>query len=970
MTAQQQDLNALSPAACPFLAAVMPLRYAIGPTLAVDTSAYDLPALTGKFPVLGDDYAQLSERSLSYTARLLRDGWLYVWQSAQNKLIEYRVTQAMLSQSTRAGRVLDARSLPYLLLSAGEPAMLAWSPSQWSDPQFGAAKDKATVRQRVMREIVPGAAPFSGKASVIHERIGDYMDAPYYGWSCEPKPTHRPNWARLLDDMQRCEQQAYALIDDPWGVLLDLAGLLRARGQAFDARCAERRDDWAIATVLKSLSEEDRQVREQLPDITDHARLKRTWQEQEQETTVYEQDARRLAECWVRWFETLGQSGPATLETACGNFDITQPAARELLEAHFTAACLGPNANGASIKAIEAALDPSTSATGKPWLVWSVLGVAKRLAPGEIKQALHVVENLQPVEADLLQAGERAVHYGERMVRALTLAALINIGAEQLEGLALANISEPMAAAFAPIMGGRMPTLAQQVNHSSMVLLKAFLARSAQRLDMQAMSPRQSMEWLSSPYQGAHNKGQKRRFQKEIERLREKEERLARQATLASPTLKPAILAEQIEEAVPHLRVVPKSQPAPAHPQPGYGSQVPNPPTKTPVPSVPPSPSAPNLPPLRGQGSHIEMPKNFVEVLEEAPLKTLIAVVAAWNVKSAYEAYQKNETGKNRVALGSSAMASLTAVSAVFQKLADVSWEHHIQAAGTHNPVAQKLLVKALSWGMRALMSQAVTAGIDAVYFGWESLDSFRVGDIDTAAVQVGVSGANMAMMRLSVQMFRALRLARAAVIAGEAAALGRGVAAIPTPLLAQAARITITILGGLIALLYTKDTPLESWVKQTRFGTYPADWAVTYEQSMVAYYQMVLPVEMKIRRWSDLNPYTGMVQEIRLVLLLPGQAIYRQGMISFDGHEEWDFDQGLLSLSKRIHKPLQWGESDPIPLSEEVGTRVTPEPGGVLCLSSAWHNSDTMTFQGIKGHLTYQPIEGLYLPPIEIDVS
>jgi hypothetical protein len=49
---------------------------------------------------------------------------------------------------------------------------------------------------------------------------------------------------------------------------------------------------------------------------------------------------------------------------------------------------------------------------------------------------------------------------------------------------------------------------------------------------------------------------------------------------------------------------------------------------------------------------------------------------------------------------------------------------------------------------------------------------------------------------------------------------------------------------------------------------------------------------------------------------------------------------------------------------------RVTPEPGGVLCLSSARHNSDTMTFQGIKGHLTYQPIDGLYLPSIEINVS
>ncbi|MDX1723965.1 MAG: toxin VasX [Pseudomonas sp.] len=972
MTAQQKETGTLSPAACPLLAAVMPLRYAIGPTLAVDTSAYDLPALTGSFPDLGKDAPLIGERSLNYTARLLRDGWLYVWQPGQNRLLEYRVTQANLAQTPRAGRVIDTRSLPYLLLPAGEPAMLAWSPSQWSEAQFSAAKAKTDVRQRVMREITPGAAPFSGKASGIHERIGDYMDAQHYAWSCEPSTQHRPSWPRLLDDMQRCEQQAYALIDDPWGVLLDLAGLMRARGLAYDKLCAEKRDDWAVATVLKSLSESDKQVREQLPDITDHTRLKRTWQEQEQAAKTHELDARRLAELWVSWFETLGRQGPATLETACGHFDITQSAARELLETYFAAACLGPSANGASIKAIEAALDLDTSANGKPWLVWSVLGVAKRLTPGEIKQALHVVENLQPVEADLLQAGERALHYGERMVRALTLAAAINLGADQLEELTLAKISEPLAAVFAPIMGGRMPSLTQQVNHASMVLLKAFLARSAQRLDVLAMSPRQSLEWLSSLYQGAHNKGQKRRLQKEIERLRQKEQRLARQAAMTPASPKSAILAEHIEEATPHLRIVPKPQPAPPHPQPGYGSDVPpSPPAKAPVPSAPPSIREPDLVPLRGQDRSISMPKSFANVLEEAPLKSLIALAAVWNLYQVNETYQRQETGKSRVARISAMFAAGTAVSALVQKVAEVKWERHALTAGKQNSGAQKLLADALGVGARTMLFQAVTAGIDTVYFGWEALDSFQAGDMDSAATQAGISAANLAMMRLSVQMFRALRVARAAVIVGQATALGRGVSAIPAPLLAQAAGLTITILGGLVALLYTKDTPLESWVKQTRFGTYPADWAVAYEQSMMAYYQMVLPVEVAIHRWTDINPMTGdWVNEIRLILLLPGQAAYRQGMVSFDGHEEWELDRGLLSFSESISKPLRWDEDDPIPLYEDTGTRVTPEPGGVLRLSCAYHNSETLSFQGIKGALTYQPIDGLYLPSINIDES
>jgi hypothetical protein len=52
------------------------------------------------------------------------------------------------------------------------------------------------------------------------------------------------------------------------------------------------------------------------------------------------------------------------------------------------------------------------------------------------------------------------------------------------------------------------------------------------------------------------------------------------------------------------------------------------------------------------------------------------------------------------------------------------------------------------------------------------------------------------------------------------------------------------------------------------------------------------------------------------------------------------------------------------------MGTRVKPEPGGVLRLSVAYHNSETLSFQGIKGTLTYQPIDGLYLPSIEINES
>ena len=74
---------------CPLLAAVLPLRYALGPTAAVDISAYGLPPLNGQFPDLGPRHPDVTEQDLNYTSRLLRDGWLYVWESTPPKLVEY-----------------------------------------------------------------------------------------------------------------------------------------------------------------------------------------------------------------------------------------------------------------------------------------------------------------------------------------------------------------------------------------------------------------------------------------------------------------------------------------------------------------------------------------------------------------------------------------------------------------------------------------------------------------------------------------------------------------------------------------------------------------------------------------------------------------------------------------------------------------------------------------------------------------
>lgn len=542
-------------------------------------------------------------------------------------MAEFQVDKALLSETERGGPVVDKRIKPYLILEAGAPAMLAWSPCQWSDQQFDAAKTRDDVRQRVMRSFTPGAAPFGGQAKQIHEHIGDYMFAEGYKWSCEPDTGHRPKWPALLGNMERCEQQSYVVIDDAWGVLMDLAGLLRARKDSFAQRRLERGEDWAIAGVIRSLSEGDDALKQQLPNATRYSELKRTWSEQDQEEETHTADVRRLAEHWAEWFATLDQRTPASLDTACGHFDITQPDLRDALETHLALAALGPAGTGPGAKAVEKALDPEGSATGKPWLVWAVLGVAKRITGNEIKYLLLSADAVK--QEQLLHEAGMALQHGQETVRALALSAALNLAADSLEALNPAKASDLLFTAVAPVTGGHLSSLSTQITAVTKLLMMASLARSGQRLQVLELTLRQHMERLSELAGTVHNRSQRRRLKAEREKLEQAEARANRQA--AGKPVPPVLgeLTSEVRRGIPQLELVPKpQQPAPPHPQPGYGSNVPHPS----APKVPTTGAgAPDLPPLRTLPDDFKLP-SLSDAFEKAPLKSAIALVCAWNL--------------------------------------------------------------------------------------------------------------------------------------------------------------------------------------------------------------------------------------------------------------------------------------------------------------------------------------------------
>jgi hypothetical protein len=899
----KQCTSTYVPAACPLLSAVWPLRYAIGPSNAVDVSAYNLAPLQGLFPNLGEEHYRMGERPLNYTARLLRDGWLYVWQPSLSKLIEYRVEKARFAQTPRAGKVIDGRTLPYLLLPAGDKAGLAWSPNQWSDGQFASAKSNAKVRQRIMREITPGTAPFSGPVKKIHERTGDYMDPIYYGWSSAPETRHRPDFTRLVEDMQSCEQQAYALIDDPWGVLLDLAGLLRARQRSFDELRKARAEEWAMAGVLKSLSASDAQLQKQLPGLTSHQKLLDTWKDQETQENTYAQDIRRLSELWASWFNTLAKRGPASMDTACGHFDISQMDARLGLELHFAAACLGPSGTSIGAKALATALTPEEQ-PGKPWLLWALLGLGKRLGVGEIKSLVDVSDG---ISSNLPALSKEAANMG----RAIALSSMINRAADNLSKHNPAAAAEALFTALAPVAGLRLKDAIKAAAESAGALyLAAALARGKQRLGVSEASPRQVGEWLSD-LMGTRPK--------------------------APPAkLKLTPVAGAVKSALPFIHLVP----APAA-----------------------TPATSKLPQLTGHLAADVSLKDMLnlgkDAMDKAPIKCLVALVAGVNFGWSGKQFIDSASAKNFFSMTGGAFGVVSAGSAVLQKVAEVNWEAVVQASGQKSLSSQIALSTALGVGARTALLQTVTSSLDVLVYGIETLESFQAGDFDTSAINAGLSAASAANLALYVQTYRVVRAARAAVIAGDAAVIGRGVAQAPH-LGFKALGVTILIVGGVIARLYTQDSPLEKWVKGTRFGVSPAEWSGSYQASMIEFYKVVFPISFDAYRLNELNPYRGMQEITYLMLRLPGQNVLTDDMLHFKGEEVWG---GLFGFGS-LRKPVEWTGKD---FDLHAGTRIRTEPGTATYRRVYHQDREGRDLNRITGKLSYSPLEGLTLPAIEI---
>ncbi len=177
-----------------------------------------------------------------------------------------------------------------------------------------------------------------------------------------------------------------------------------------------------------------------------------------------------------------------------------------------------------------------------------------------------------------------------------------------------------------------------------------------------------------------------------------------------------------------------------------------------------------------------------------------------------------------------------------------------------------------------------------------------------------------------------------------------------------------------------TQHTPIERWISETRFGRHPAGWAGDFRDEMIHLYQAVFPVTLTLERYTEINPRSGdFIHPTWLILRLPGQRALSRDMIRFEGTEMWS-DNLLTGIHDRVmtisgaeryryfHQiEVRWCGEDFLP---DQGSR-RPRETAVARYRRVYHRHAVFGhLEHLVGTLTYSPQPGLYLPPIEIDIS
>ncbi|MBY5963949.1 toxin VasX [Marinobacter nauticus] len=478
-------------ATCPLMTAFVPLRYAIGPlNYEGDLLAgLELPDLPDLFPNF-ERYTRLQDRMLGLVPRLLRDGWLYVWSSYDDRLIEYSVTNSHIQETSRGGEVIDSRTSVFLALPSGEPVDIAWSENQWSDAHFDMIVNESDQREKFMRRMVPGSSPHcQGLDEQTFYSLPEVANIEDFDWS-GLTPTI-PHWPQIERATRRFDQRIMGVVDDPWGVTEDLAALVRLAHDNQERLRARFGGEWSLAKTIRDLYETDSQLEAKLPELVELPKLQRAWRESDSSQSHFEEVVGGLLDSWIRWMETLEcANGPETLASACESLDLAREDHHTILQEKFGLALLGPSYFSKGAGAIGRLAD--IQGEGAQWFWNALLGVRERLSLGEIEKLVEVGDMANDSVEDLSKA-------------ATALVAAINSKISGLVARAPTPPTQLLFNAVSPIAAVELRGFPNRISLLGSGFLVSGLARTGQSLAVESVSAVQSNQWLSEAAKNGGN---------------------------------------------------------------------------------------------------------------------------------------------------------------------------------------------------------------------------------------------------------------------------------------------------------------------------------------------------------------------------------------------------------------------------------------------------------------------------------
>ncbi|WP_426202226.1 T6SS effector BTH_I2691 family protein [Pseudomonas sp. TWP3-1] len=228
--------------------AIFPVRYAVDESPAKGSSQ-------GPNPLPQKWSGKPSElKTRSYTLRQLRDGWLYVWDSADKTFHEYEVkgnqftrhkwTDGQLNQDARNN---PGETHPYLLYPRRNQLRIAYSPVQWTWRMCELMRNSKTEQNQWMRKVdlagfcTSGNVGHGGPITELGKSVSDILaageSAPTFATTLLPTKApekggpFKPAFEEALVRGKVPEQDTalFVALDDPLAIIDDLTMNLAGR---------------------------------------------------------------------------------------------------------------------------------------------------------------------------------------------------------------------------------------------------------------------------------------------------------------------------------------------------------------------------------------------------------------------------------------------------------------------------------------------------------------------------------------------------------------------------------------------------------------------------------------------------------------------------------------------------------------------------------------------------------------------